>query len=58
MANPIKAVPILSGELADEFVRRAEENAQKPRRVSTEGQRAIVREMEKQLREFIPSWKK
>ncbi len=58
MATPIKAVPILSGDLADEFVRKAEENERKPRRTSSDTQRAIVREMEKQLREFIPSWKK
>lgn len=58
MATPIKAVPVLSGHLADEFVRRAEENELKPRRLSTPEQRAIVREMERQLREFIPSWKK
>jgi hypothetical protein len=58
MATPIKSVPILSGEIADEFVRRAEENERKPRRTSTHEQRSIVREMERQLREFIPSWKK
>lgn len=58
MATPIKAVPILSGELADEFVRRAEENERRPRRESTQEQRDIVREMERQLREFIPSWKR
>lgn len=58
MAIPIKAVPILSGELADEFVRKAEENEAKPRRIVSDKQRSIVREMERQLREFIPSWKK
>jgi hypothetical protein len=58
MANPIKAVPILSGKLADDFERLAEENSRKPRRTSTEEQRAIVREMEKQLRKFVPSWRK
>lgn len=58
MATPIKAVPILSGELAEEFVRRAEENELKPRRNSTPEQRAVVREMERQLREFVPSWRR
>jgi hypothetical protein len=58
MATPIKAVPILTGEMADEFVRRAEANERQPRRKSTEKQRAIVKEMERQLREFVPSWKK
>lgn len=58
MATPIKAVPILTGEIADDFVRQAEENELNPRRVSSRKQRDIVREMERQLREFIPSWKK
>jgi hypothetical protein len=58
MATPIKAVPILSGKLADEFVRRAEERERSPRRVSSQEQRAVVREMERQLREFVPSWRK
>lgn len=58
MAIPIKAVPILSGPIADDFVRMAEENEQKPRRTTTPEQREIVREMERQLREFVPSWKR
>lgn len=58
MATPIKAVPILTGKIADEFVRQAEEKELNPRRVSSPKQRAVVREMERQLREFIPSWKR
>ena len=58
MATPIKAVPILTGEIADEFIRQAEENELNPRRVSTPKQRAVVREMERQLREFVPSWRR
>lgn len=58
MATPIKAVPILTGEIADEFVRRAEKNELTPRRQSSPAQRAVVREMERQLREFVPSWKR
>lgn len=57
MATPIKAVPILSGPLADEFVRQAEENESRPRRETSPEQRSVVREMERQLREFVPSWK-
>ena len=30
MAIPIKAVPILSGEIADNFIREAEKNEQNP----------------------------
>ena len=58
MATPIKAVPILSGELADDFVRLAEEQEGRPRRESSPEQRATVREMERQLREFVPSWRR
>lgn len=58
MAIPIKAVPILTGEIAEEFVREAEENEFKPHRATTPEQRAVVLEMERQLREFVPSWKK
>lgn len=58
MATPIKEVPILTGEIADEFVRQAEENERNPRRVSSSKQRAVVRELERQLREFVPSWKR
>ena len=36
MATPIKAVPILTGALADDFVRQAEENERKPRPVLSE----------------------
>lgn len=58
MAMPIKAVPILSGEIADEFVRRAEENERKPRRKHNPERQAMVAEMMRQLREFKPSWRK
>lgn len=30
MASPIKAVPILSGEIADDFIRKAEEREKNP----------------------------
>lgn len=58
MATPIKAVPILSGELADEFVRRAEENEKRPHRKSTQEQRDMVAKFERQLREYQPAWAK
>ena len=50
MATPIKQVPILSGEIAEEFERLADERLKMPRR--------IVREMERQLREAVPTWRK
>lgn len=36
MATPIKAVPVLTGTLADDFVRQIEENERKPRRLLSE----------------------
>jgi hypothetical protein len=58
MATPIKSVPILSGEIADEFVRLAEEKERKSKREISPESSSIVREMERQLREFVPTWKK
>lgn len=58
MATPIKAVPILTGALADDFVRQAEENERKPRRIlSEEGEKKIA-EIMRRSREFVPSWLK
>lgn len=36
MVIPIKAFPVLTGTLADDFVRQAEENERKPRRLLSE----------------------
>lgn len=56
MAIPIKAVPILSGEVADEFVRRAEENERKPRkRLSAEREKKIA-EIMRRSREYVFPW--
>lgn len=56
MAIPIKAVPILSGEIAEDFVRRAEENERKPRkRLSPERERKIAEIMQRS-REFVFPW--
>lgn len=56
MATPIKAVPILSGNIADKFVRRAEENERKPRRTLSEEQEKRIVEIMRCSREFVPSW--
>ena len=55
MATPIKAVPILTGALADDFVRQAEENERKP--LSEEDEKRIA-EIMRRSREFVPSWLK
>lgn len=58
MATPIKAVPILSGKIADEFVRQAEENECKPRRRPNPARQAMVAEILRRSKEFVPSWMK
>ncbi|MDE5608303.1 MAG: hypothetical protein K2I64_05165 [Muribaculaceae bacterium] len=58
MATPIKAVPILTGTLADDFVRRAEENERKPRRILSEEREKKIAEIMRRSREFVPSWLK
>lgn len=59
MATPIKAVPILYGEAADDFVRQAEERERSSQRKSlTPEQEQNIAEMTRQLHEFVPSWKK
>lgn len=58
MATPIKTVPILTGNLADDFVRHAEENERKPRRVLSEEDEKRIAEIMRRSREFIPSWLK
>ena len=58
MATPIKEVPILTGVLADDFVRQAEENERKPRRVLSEEREKRIAEIMRRSREFVPSWLK
>lgn len=55
MATPIKAVPILTGSIADDFVRNAEENERKPRRVLSEEREKKIAEILRRSREFVPS---
>lgn len=57
MAIPIKQVPILTGEIAEAFVKEAEANERKPHgRLSPEREAAIKRVM-REMEEFVPSWK-
>ena len=58
MAIPIKSVPILSGEIADDFVRKAEEREKNPGPgLSPEREERIAKVM-KQMREFKFPWEK
>lgn len=58
MAIPIKQVPILSGKIAEDFERQADAILAMPRRKSYAKDRRAVREMERQLREAVPSWRR
>ncbi|MDE6079015.1 MAG: hypothetical protein K2G35_03020 [Duncaniella sp.] len=58
MAIPIKAVPILSGEIADNFVKKAEEREKHPTpKLSPEQEERIAKVM-KQMRDFKFPWEK
>lgn len=58
MAIPIKQVPILSGDVASEFVRLADERERGPRHPLTAEQEAQVQNIVNQLREFKFPWQK
>lgn len=58
MATPIKAVPILTGTIADDFVQRAEENERKSRRILSEEIEKKISEIMRRSREYVPSWLK
>lgn len=58
MAIPIKTVPILSGKIADDFIRKAEERERNPTPgLSPEQEERIARVM-KQMHEFRFPWEK
>lgn len=59
MAIPIKQVPILTGELAEAFVREAEEKERRPHasRLSPEDE-ATIRRVIRRMEDFVPSWRK
>jgi len=58
MATPIKQVPILTGEIAEEFVRQAEENEKLPRHHLSPEDVAMVKKIVNQLHEFKFPWDK
>ena len=58
MAIPIKQVPIHYGKIAEDFERQADAILAMPRRKSSAKDRRAVREMERQLREAVPSWRR
>lgn len=58
MAIPIKAVPILSGKIADEFVREAEEHKKNPTPGLSQEQEERVAKVMRQMREFRFPWER
>lgn len=58
MASPIKAVPILSGEIADDFIRKAEEREKNPAPGLSHEQEERIAKVMRQMREFKFPWEK
>ena len=58
MAIPIKAVPILSGDLADDFVRQAQEREKHPGPALSAEQEERVAKVMRQMREFRFPWER
>lgn len=58
MAIPIKAVPILSGKIADDFVRKAEEREKNPTPGLSREQEERIAKVMRQMREFKFPWEK
>ncbi len=58
MAIPIKQVPILSGRIAEDFIREAEENEKLPRHRLSSDDEATIRRVMREMEEFVPSWKR
>lgn len=56
MAIPINPVPILSGALADDFVKQADEQESNPTRPLSEKQEELIRKVIKQMNEFKFPW--
>lgn len=58
MATPIKQVPILSGEIAEAFIREAEANERKPHGKLSPEREAAIRRVMREMERFVPSWKR
>lgn len=58
MATPIKQVPILTGKLAEEFDREADENAKLPRHELTPERAEYVKRMLRQIDNYRFPWDK
>lgn len=58
MAIPIKQVPILSGEIAEEFERLADERVKNPSPALSAEEEVQVAKVMRKLHEFVPSWRK
>jgi len=58
MALPIKDVPVLTGDLAENFILRAEENERKPKWTPDPDLAYKYKLMVERSKCFIPSWRK
>lgn len=58
MAIPIKAVPILSGDLAEDFVRQAQEREMHPAPALSAEQEERIAKVMRQMHEFKFPWER
>lgn len=58
MAIPIKTVPILSGKIAEDFIRKAEEREMNPTPGLSAEQEERIAKVMRQMREFKFPWEK
>ena len=58
MAIPIKAVPILSGKIADDFVKKAEDREKNPSPALSPEREDRIADVMKRMREFRFPWEK
>lgn len=58
MAIPIKAVPILSGDLAEDFVRQAQEREKHPAPALSAEQEEHIAKVVRQMQEFRFPWER
>ncbi|MCM1337428.1 MAG: hypothetical protein NC187_07740 [Candidatus Amulumruptor caecigallinarius] len=57
MATPIKQVPILTGELAEAFVRQAEANERRPHGKLPKERESEIKRVMREMEDFVPSWR-
>ena len=58
MAIPIKDVPVLTGELAENFILQAEKRTKGPRWIPDQDLIERVKDIVANSKNFVPSWRR